>query len=226
MELWHGSVQIIRKPSIEACRPHNDYGRGFYCTRHEELAKEWACQQAGRDGFANCYELDAAGLAWLNLNSADFSLLDWLAVLLAHRSFQANTPVAQEGAAYLLEHFGVEVSGYDVVCGYRADDSYFSFARAFLNNQISVGQLARAMKLGDLGEQVVLVSPHAFDRLEFVRAARAESIAYYPLRQARDQRARADYRGIAQSFDRTGLYLRDIVVEGVERDDERLFLCR
>ena len=33
------------------------YGRGFYCTEHVELAKEWACS-TGRDGYANHYQLD------------------------------------------------------------------------------------------------------------------------------------------------------------------------
>ncbi|MBR2627880.1 MAG: DUF3990 domain-containing protein, partial [Peptococcaceae bacterium] len=38
--------------------------------------------------------------------------------------------------------------------GYRADDSYFSFANAFLNNTLSLRQLEKAMMLGKHGEQV------------------------------------------------------------------------
>ena len=40
--------------------------------------------------------------------------------------------------------------------GYRADDSYFSFANAFLNNTISLEQLRKAMYLGKLGKPEVL----------------------------------------------------------------------
>ena len=47
---------------------------------------------------------------------------------------------------------------YDVIIGYRADDSYFSFAKDFINNTISVEQLAEAMRLGELGIQIVLKS--------------------------------------------------------------------
>lgn len=42
-------------------------------------------------------------------------------------------------------------------CGVN-HDSYFSFAEDFLNNAISVSKLSKAMKLGNLGEQIVLKS--------------------------------------------------------------------
>ena len=62
---------------------------------------------------------------------------------------------------YIDEHFAVEYKQYDVIKGYRADDSYFSFASAFLNNTISLQQLEKAMLLGKLGEQIVAISGKA-----------------------------------------------------------------
>lgn len=56
----------------------------------------------------------------------------------------------------MKDNFLIDITGYDVIIGYRADDSYFSFARAFINNEISLTQLSYAMKLGKLGEQIVL----------------------------------------------------------------------
>lgn len=44
MELWHGSEVVVERPSLDKCRQFNDYGRGFYCTPHEEMAMEWACR--------------------------------------------------------------------------------------------------------------------------------------------------------------------------------------
>ena len=66
------------------------------------------------------------------------------------------------GADWLKEHFLLDLTPYDAVVEYRADDSYFSFTRAFLNNEISLTQLAYAMRLGKLGEQFVLKNPAAF----------------------------------------------------------------
>lgn len=37
------------------------------------------------------------------------------------------------------------VNSYDVIRGYRADDSYFAYAQDFISNTISLEQLSRAM---------------------------------------------------------------------------------
>ena len=66
---------------------------------------------------------------------------------------------------YLLEEFLPDISCYDVICGYRADYSYYSYAKDFLNNTILVNQLAKAMKLGELGEQIVLMIEKAFEQI-------------------------------------------------------------
>lgn len=222
MELWHGSSQIVREPKLELCRPWNDYGAGFYCTPHKELACEWAAREPGQAAFANHYELDEAGLAILDLSSGEYTILNWLAILLENRVFQPGTPIAYEGSSYVREHFLVDVAPYDLIRGWRADDSYFSFARAFINNQISVAQLGHAMRLGGLGIQVMAKSQGAFDRLEFVEAVEVETEAYAVRRAARDDKARADYRALQKPLDLQGVYLRDILAQEMDNDDPRL----
>ena len=44
IELWHGSSHVIKHPEYGLVKPNNDYGRGFYCTRSVELAKEMCIQ--------------------------------------------------------------------------------------------------------------------------------------------------------------------------------------
>ena len=73
----------------------------------------------------------------------------------------------------------LDLSGYDVIIGYRADDSYFSFARAFIGNEISLNQLSYAMRLGKLGEQIVLKSPAAFDAIRFISCEGVDNTEYY-----------------------------------------------
>ena len=43
IDIYHGSVNVVDKPVFGEGKLFNDYGRGFYCTEHIELAKEWAC---------------------------------------------------------------------------------------------------------------------------------------------------------------------------------------
>ena len=79
--LYHGSPEIIQTPVFGKGKSYNDYGRGFYCTEHLELAKEWACTE-NTDGYANKYEIDTKGLSVLNLSSDEYTILHWLALLI------------------------------------------------------------------------------------------------------------------------------------------------
>lgn len=221
MELWHGSTHVVKHPLFGYGKMNNDYGRGFYCTEHKELAKEWSCVN-GRSGFANHYELDLEVLHILNLNSNQYSVLNWLAILVTNRQFTPQTAIEAEGIRFLKKYFIPDITDADVIIGYRADDSYFSFARAFVGNAISLKQLSRAMRLGELGEQVVLISAKAFDQIQFLEAIPADVTEYYPKRKERDESARARYRLEAMSMDLNGLYMKDIIREKVKNDDPRL----
>ncbi|NEG89429.1 DUF3990 domain-containing protein [Bifidobacterium aerophilum] len=221
IELWHGSSQVIRHPEYGLGKPNNDYGRGFYCTQHVELAKEWAC--AGLDdGYANHYLLHTDDLTFLDLSRPPYTILNWLALLVEHRRFQPNTAVAAQGIDYLRHVFLPDMSHADVIVGYRADDSYFSFARAFVNNTISLDQLSEAMRLGELGKQIVLVSPAAFANLRFRDCEIAQSSVYHVLRNERDSAARAAYRKYGAITSLDGLFMRDIIREKITNDDPRL----
>lgn len=200
---------------------YNDYGQGFYCTEHIELAKEWACNE-GIDGFANKYELETAGLNILDLSSEEYNILHWLALLVENRRFRLTTPLMRRGVEWLKEHFLVDVSEYDLVIGYRADDSYFSFARAFLNNEISLNQLYYAMRLGKLGEQYVLKSEKAFSQIEFKSAQMADNTIYYPRRKMRDEDARNAFFAEIEREDLDGIYMRDIIRKEMTSHDVRI----
>ncbi len=210
MTLFHGSPVVVREPSLLKGRPDNDYGRGFYCTENLSLAKEWACTEAD-DGWANRYELAAKGLRILRLSSPAYSVLHWMALLVRYRNIRLHAPVMRSAAQWLLENYEIDLAPWDVVIGWRADDSYFSFARSFLANTITVGQLERAMKLGKLGEQVVLRSEAAFAALKFVSAESAASVEWYPRRRRRDMDARAAFEQDEARGDPGGETIRDLM---------------
>ena len=219
--LYHGSTEIIEKPVFGKGKAYNDYGQGFYCTEHLELAKEWACNE-NIDGYANRYEIETDGLNILKLSSDQYTILNWLALLMLHRQGRLSTPVSRRGRDYLIEHFLPDFEGYDAIIGYRADDSYFSFARSFVSNEISLRQLALAMKLGKLGEQFVLKSEKAFEAIRFLDYTVADNTIYYAKRKARDDEARAAYQREFEIEDLNGIFMRDIIREEMKPDDIRL----
>ncbi len=224
MLLYHGSSKIIKQPEFGVGNPRNDYGLGFYCTEDVNLAKEWACPEA-RDGFANVYNFDSQGLRILDLNGEGYHVLNWIAILLQNRTFVKKTRIAKRAETYILQEFLPDTKDADVICGYRADDSYFSYAKDFLNNAISIKELSEAMRLGNLGNQIVLISERAFERLEYAGYEISDSGIYYPRRQIRERTAREKY---LYGFDRENsmaeqeMYVADLLREEVKNDDRCL----
>ena len=218
--IYHGSEKIVEQPTFGEGKRNNDFGLGFYCTASKELAKEWAVSSL-RDGFANRYTLDTQYLNILNLNSPDYTILNWIAVLVEHRLFSIKTPVARRAKKYLIDNFSVNVNAFDLITGYRADDSYFDYADVFLNNGISVEQLAHAMQLGKLGEQIVIKSKFAFSNLKYEGFEIAEKDQYYILRKARDDEANQLYLEMLEE-ENDGLYIQDIMRGGIKNNDPRI----
>ena len=223
MIIYHGSKDIIKKPEFGKGNKKNDYGLGFYCTENVELAKEWACSNNEMNGYANKYEIDLSAYKVLDLREEKYSILNWMALLLKFRTFDVNTPISAQAKEYILENFYVNVEEYDVIIGYRADDSYFSFAKDFINNTISVEQLAEAMRLGDLGIQIVLKSKRAFDTVKYISYELAESKEYYVKRVSRDKKARETYlSGQRQNSAHDGLFVIDIIRKGLKNGNKIL----
>ena len=220
--IYHGSNKIIKLPKFGAGNPHNDYGPGFYCTQSLELAREWAVSGI-HDGYANEYLLDMSGLKLLNLCTEEYSILHWLTILLQNRVFDIQSDFGEEARRYLIQNFDIGYGDYDVMIGYRADDSYFSFAQDFLNNAISLKQLSSAMYLGELGQQVVLKSRKAFGCLTFQKAIVAEAAIWNPKKLARDGKARRDYfKNRKTPWKKGEIYMMQILDEEMKEDDPRL----
>lgn len=190
--LFHGSQEPIVEPVFGKGNTRNDYGVGFYCTEDEDLAKEWACP-GERDGYANRYSLNLDGLRMLDFGTSGMTVLNWLAILLENRDFMPSPGLPTQARQFLLEKFLPEYRGYDLIKGWRADDSYFSFAKAFLNGTISVAQLERAMKFGNLGEQVVIKSKKAFEKIEFQLAIPCAAEVWNTRRSMRNTAAKESY---------------------------------
>ena len=221
-KIYHGSENIIQKPQYGLGKKYNDYGLGFYCTEHIDMAKEWGVS-LDKDGYANCYELECDGLSILNLNDEKYCILHWLAILLENRKFDIPSALALEAKEYLLKNFSVDYDKYDVTIGYRADDSYFSFAQDFLNGTISYRQLNRAMYLGKLGQQFVLKSKESFEHIQYLGHEIAESNEWYAKKMLRDRDARREYFDVERNKrERGDIYIVQIMDEEMKADDLRI----
>ena len=222
MNVYHCSIHIIKESVCNGSKHSNDYGYGFYTAENADLAREWACSD-NRDGYINCYEADLEGLSVLKLNAPEYTILNWLAILAKYRTYWQNGSVAKEAKEYLMQHFFIDPSCYDVIIGYRADDSCFTFAQDFISGAISLEKLSEAMRLGKLREQIVFKSRAAFSRLRFTGAEPVKAENWYVKKNERDREARRAYRQIIKTASMVNeLFMLDIMREGIENGDPRL----
>ena len=112
----------------------------------------------------------------------------------------------------------------DLIKGYRADDSYFSYAQSFVHNALPLRSLSKALMLGKLGEQTVLISEKAFAGIEFINAEPVEKELYYPKFISRDTKARQDYQTEIKKTKsyRDDIFVMDIIREEIKNDDSRI----
>jgi len=176
MVLYHGSQVENFVPTFGLGKEQHDYGKGFYLTESLDLAREWAvAANPVTNGWVHAYEFDMSGLCVLDF--ATLSPLAWLAELMKHRDGDSGK-YYRESAPRFIERYGVDISGYDVVKGWRADASYFFICKSFVRNNIGVDFLKDLLVLGNFGVQYFIQTERAFsalmeldDRKELVSAA-------------------------------------------------------
>jgi len=167
--IYHGSEFIIEKPEYLKGNVHNDYGLGFYCCSSKGLANEWAARKSGH-GYINKYQIRDDRLKILDLTKPPYNdVLYWVALLMHNRELssdlRSNCP---RELRYLEEKYLIDVKEFDIVIGYRADDSYFRFPEAFVRSEITLDSLNKIFQAGDLGKQYVLISERAFNLIRFL----------------------------------------------------------
>ena len=77
------------------------------------------------------------------------------------------------------------------------------------------------MRLGKLGEQIVVKSKYAFSLLYYEGFSIAEREKYYVLRKARNDEADQLYSKMLEEAT-DGLYMLDIMRGGIQNDDPRI----
>lgn len=212
--LYHGSEFIIEKPECGKGNLHNDYGLGFYCSFNETLAKEWAARKSGH-GFVNRYAFRDDRLRILDLTKPPFdNVLYWISLLMHNRSLSSDlTDACPREIRFLKDNYLIDVSYFDVVIGYRADDSYFRFPEAFVRSEITLESLNKVFRAGDLGKQYVLVSERAHRLIHFLdyREVFESSKEDYYRRKAFADKVFAELRN--EDRYSKGVRLRDMVMD-------------
>ena len=71
---------------------------------------------------------------------------------------------------FLEQHYYIDVTQYDLVIGYRADDAYFRFPLDFIRGNLTLDQLEYSFNLGSLGVQYVITSKKGIEHLKYIKS--------------------------------------------------------
>ncbi len=159
---------------------------GFYTTPDKELGREWSYSgySKGTGHYLYTYKINLNGLKILDFTK--LSTTNWLAELMANRI------VEDADSQLFLKHYKLDTRAYDIIIGYRADDSYFDLVKRFVNNKISYEQVERGIRAGNLGLQVFVKSQEAFNSLKSVSREDVD-IKYVARYKKRDNQAREEF---------------------------------
>ena len=173
MIIYHGSKIIIDKPVYKGSEETNDYGPSFYMTLELSSAKMWACRNDSLGIVSEYYVDDRSfrNLKVLDLTQKNkYSVLNWIAILLHFRVLSESFIKKNAIAIEWLKQFYIDVDEYDVIIGFRADDSYFRFPTSFVSNRLSYDDLKNVFLSGNLGVQYAFMSEKAIKLLKYQRA--------------------------------------------------------
>lgn len=207
MILYYGADRLVTKPIYGIGNPTNDYGLGFYLTPDKGMARLWASRFAN-GGFVISFNVPLEELKVLYLNSnTQEDILRWITILVSHRFDADEYEEHKKAIDWLKWHFYPDVSNYDVIVGYRADDSYFGYSRSFVAGELSIEKLSEAMKLGKLGLQHVLISKKAFSKTKYLAH---ESVPHASEYESFREKTLEQYRRVKAEDKDSNTFLRDI----------------
>lgn len=111
----------------------------------------------GNKGYLHTYELNLEGLKVLDLTKLDS--LYWIAELIVNRRINTDDrETLEDDINKFIAKYKLNTDEYDVIIGYRADGSYFTYAEDFMTGVIYKETLEHALRFDNLGLQVFIKS--------------------------------------------------------------------
>jgi hypothetical protein len=174
----------------------------------KDLAGDWAVLRTGYDGYINRYELDLTGLNVLDTDKIETENL--IAVLMKNRDIEFAEAFSNDRDLF-IEKYALDISGYEIIMGIRANDRFYSYMRAFITGAITKEAVAELFGLGNWGIQICLKSERAFNRLKFIDFVEASSATYYDSAFDRNKYAGELYKRIDRQTLRRGKFINDLL---------------
>jgi hypothetical protein len=156
MKLYHGSIVVVRKPSLRPGRPNADFGKGFYTTSNYEQAVRWAHIKQEREeasrAVVSVYEFDETLLDNPDLSVRKFIGADepWLYFVADCRKSRPHQ--------------------FDLVQGPVANDRVFTTVNLFESGVLSAEAAILQLKAYKTYDQLSFHTDRVIKALKFVES--------------------------------------------------------
>lgn len=202
--LFHGAkTEIVGELRIDCSKRNNDFGRGFYCG--ESLEQSAMFVSNFPDSSLYMLKFKRKGLKCKNFGVTR----EWMLMIAYYRNRLGD--FANSG---IIKELADQNTGVDYIVAPIADNRMFEIIDSFIDGEITDVQCKHCLSATNLGNQYVLLSEKALNRIEILERCfltRAEKEAYlgsrqetYEVNQDKVKIARKQYRG-------QGDYIEDIL---------------
>ena len=150
MNVFHGSVEIVKNPDVVHSFRPLDFGKGFYITTVEEQAIKWALRKADiydkEEGIVNVYSFSNN---YTGLSVKDFGddLEEWIDFVCRCRDGNSD---------YLK---------YDLIIGKVADDKVFRVVDMYHSGVWDKERAINEIKVYDTYDQLAFITQKAIDQV-------------------------------------------------------------
>jgi hypothetical protein len=157
MKVYHGSLNRVKRPTVEKGRPSTDFGKGFYTTTNFEQAMRWALNKQKTAGFkakaiVNTYEVDDNLLDNENYRIKKFGSPDeeWLDFVVSCRKSVTHP--------------------YDMVFGAVANDKIYISLTLYESQVLTAAETVARLRVNDCFNQISFHSNKAIGELKFLKS--------------------------------------------------------
>ena len=149
MILYHGSYSNFNKIDINKGRKFKDFGQGFYTTKIESQAQQWAKNMSARfgipAGFVSIYECDEKLFKTLKYLKFDEPTEEWAYFIMNNRNTEFTDYETQ---------INNQKRQFDIVEGPVANDTIAVVLDQFMMNMKSGTALVEALEYKNLNHQI------------------------------------------------------------------------
>lgn len=199
--LFHGAKDVINLPlDFKYSKEKNDFGRGFYLGENFEQASTYIANSSSKYVYSfSLYDQDLI-IEKFNVDT------EWMLAIAYYRGW-----LAQYKHNEIIDNIIKKVENADVIIAPIADNRMFDLISEFVDGTITNEQCEHALAATNLGNQYVIKTKKALEKLEFIKLfflAGKEKETYKNKRLENNninlnkvKVARIEYRGKGQYID-------------------------